>query len=106
MPDIGEIFKPGAFEFTANTPLRAATRIQSAIAASGTNNFSPVSLPLLALSRRSLRFQLALDSKMATVERASPWQMGARYFFLCACVQTASRTEPASTTVEKKGPGN
>ncbi len=68
--------------FTTKTPLRATTMMKSATAASETKYFSPVSLPLAAVSWMSRGFQLAFASRMATVERASPRQMGARYFCL------------------------
>jgi hypothetical protein len=47
---IGEIFRPGALEFTMNTPLLAITRMKSATAASETKYFSPLSFPLAAVS--------------------------------------------------------
>src|SRR6202453_4148924 len=102
---MGDICRPGALESSDLTPLRATTMMKLAIAASGTKNFSPVSFPLVALSCTSRGFQLALASRMATVARTSPRQTGARYLLLSAGVHTASRTEPASTTVEKNGPG-
>src|SRR6266852_962389 len=104
--DIGDIFRPRALESTTNTPLRATTTMKSAMAASVTKNFLPVSFPLVALSCTSRGFQLAPASTRATVARTSPRQMGARYLFWWAGEPTASNTEPARTTVEKNGPGN
>src|SRR5580704_4158856 len=95
MAHMGDIFRPRALESTTKTPLRAATMMKSAMAASETNNFSPESFPFVALIWTSRGFQLALASRMATVARASPRQMGARYFFLFAGVLTASKTDSA-----------
>ena len=52
---MGDIFRPRALESTTKTPLRATTMMKSAMAASETNNFSPVSFPFVALSMDILR---------------------------------------------------
>src|SRR5260370_41683682 len=80
---MGVIRKPAALASTTKTPFRATTTMKLATAASVTNNLSPENLPFRAVSFTSARSQLALGSSTATVERASPAQMGARNFFLC-----------------------
>ena len=105
IPGIGLMLMPAAFAAVIKTPLLATTIIESAPAASSTNSFSPVSFPPATDTCASAGFQLALASSIATVARASPRQMGARYFFFWPEEATASSTAPASTTLEKNGPG-